>query len=142
MPLFFGAQQEAETLINTSLGKLIKGKVFAFSSPSLNLGGDPAAGDGSVNAFTVCLWLHGHLLLAGRRPSVLSRSTSSLSLHGSLSAMSALNGVLNTRPVPADCSKCLGKRKQDSYSWKRVQGREMRRKPLKGRPDRNLSSYL
>ena len=37
VPLFFGAHQEAETLINTSLGKLIKGKVFAFSSPSLNL---------------------------------------------------------------------------------------------------------
>ena len=76
VPLFLGALQEAETLINTSLLKLIKGKVFAFSSPSLNL------------------------------------------------------------------SRCLGERKQDSYSWKRVQGREMRRKPLKGRPDRNLSSDL
>ena len=79
MPLFFRTQQEAETLINTSLGKLIKGKVFAFSSPSLNLGGDRAAGDGAVNAFTVCLSLRGHLLPAGGRPSVLSRSTSSLS---------------------------------------------------------------
>ena len=79
MPLFFAPQQEAETLINTSLGKLIKGKVFAFSSPSLNLGGDRAAGDGAVNAFTVCLSLPGHLFPAGGRPSALSRSTSSLS---------------------------------------------------------------
>ena len=73
MPLFFGAQQEAEILINTSLGKLIKGKVFAFSSPSLNLGRDWAAGDGT--AFTVCLSLPGLLLVAGGKPSVLSRST-------------------------------------------------------------------
>ena len=65
VPLFFGAQQEAETLINTSLGKLIKGKLFAFSSPSPNLGGDPAAGDGTVNTFTVCLSLCGLLLQAG-----------------------------------------------------------------------------
>ena len=32
VPLFFSAQQETETLINTSLPKLIKGKVFVFSS--------------------------------------------------------------------------------------------------------------
>ena len=74
MPLFFGTQQEAEMLINTSLGKLIQGKVFAFSSPSLNLDGDQAAGDGTVNAFTVCLSLRGLLLVAGGKPSVLSRS--------------------------------------------------------------------
>ena len=79
MPLFFGSQQEAETLINTSLRKLIKGKVFGFPSPSLNLSGDRATGNGSMNAFTVCLSLSGHLLQAGGRPSVLSRSTSSLS---------------------------------------------------------------
>ena len=90
MPLFFGAQQEAETLINTSLHKLIKGKVFAFSSPSLNLRRDCAAGDGTVNAFTMCLSFHGHLLLAGGRPSLLSPSMSSLSSHGSLLAVSAL----------------------------------------------------
>ena len=33
--------------------------------------------------------------------------------------------------MPAKYSKHLGERKQDSYSWKKVQGREMRRKPLK-----------
>ena len=84
MPLFFGAQQEAETLINTSLQKVIKGKVFAFSFPSLNVGGDRAAGYGTVNVFTVCLSLRGLLLAAGGRPNVLSRSTSSFSSRGSL----------------------------------------------------------
>ena len=60
--------------------KLIKRKVFAFSSPSLNLGGDGAAGDGTVNAFTVCLSLHGLLLAAGGKPSVLTWSTFQLIL--------------------------------------------------------------
>ena len=73
MPLFFAPQQEAETLINTSLGKLIKGKVFAFSSPSLNLGRDWAAGDGTASAFTVCLLCT--CAVAGGSPSVLSQST-------------------------------------------------------------------
>ena len=69
----FLRRSEAETLINTSLGKLIKGKVFAFSSPSLNLGGDRAAGDGTVNTFPVCLSLRGLLFVAGGKPSVLTR---------------------------------------------------------------------
>ena len=55
-----------------------------------NLGGDHAAGDGTVNAFTVCPWLCGHLLQTGRRPSILSWSTSSLSSHRSLLAARAL----------------------------------------------------
>ena len=80
VPLFFGVPQEVEMLINTSLRKLIKGKVFAFSSPSLNLGGDQAAGDGTVNTFPVCLSLRGILLAAGGKPSVLSRSTFQLIL--------------------------------------------------------------
>ena len=84
MPLFFSTQQETETLINTLLQKLVKGKVLAFSSPSLNLGGDPAAEDGTVNAFTMYLLLHGLLLVAGRKPS-LSRST----FHLILSRMSS-----------------------------------------------------
>ena len=141
MPLFFSAQQEAEMLINTSLRKLIKGKVFAFSSPSHNLGGDQAAGDGSVNAFTVCLSLHGLLLAPGRKPSVLSRSTSSLSSHRNLLAVSALV-AFKCLTRAHKMQQMLGERKQDSYSWKRVQGTERRRKPLKGRHNRNLSSYL
>ena len=93
MPLFFGAQQEAETLINTSLGKLIKGKVFAFSSPSLNLGGDRAAGDGTVNAFPVCLSLPGLSLAAGGKPSVLSRSTFQLILSQESSSSERPSGL-------------------------------------------------
>ena len=99
MPLFVGAPQEAETLINTSLQKLIKGKVFAFYFPSLNVGGDRAAGYGTVNVFTVCLSLRGLLLAAGGRPNVLSRSTSSFSSHGSLLVVRALVAFKYSTPA-------------------------------------------
>ena len=93
MPLFFSAQQETQTLINTSLPKLIKGKVFAFSSPSLNLGRDRAARDGTVNALTVCFSLRGLLIVAGGKPSVLSRSTFQLILSWEFSSSERPSGL-------------------------------------------------
>ena len=72
-----------------------------------------------------CLWLAGNLAFCpGPR--------SSLSSHRSLLAASAL--VAFKRLTHArKMQQMLGERKQVSHSWKRVQGRERRRKPLKGR---------
>ena len=90
VPLFFGARQEAETIINPSLQMLIKGKVIAFSSPSLNLSRDRAAGDGTVSAFTVCLSLCALLLRLVGNLAFHFNPRPSLPSHGSLLVASAL----------------------------------------------------
>ena len=91
-------------LINTSLRKLIKGKVFPFSSPNLNLGGDRAAGDGTVNAFTVCLSLRGLLLAASGKPSILSRSTFQLILSQESSSSERPSGLYTPDPCPQNAA--------------------------------------
>ena len=73
-----------------------------------------------MSVFTMGLLLRGLLLVAGREPSVLSWSTSSLSCHGSLLAVSALVGSncsTHAREIAADAWE----REQGSGFLKKVQ---------------------
>ena len=114
--------------------KLIKGKVFALSPkprPSWRL----CHGDGPVSVFTVCFLFCGLCLQLAGKPSVLSRSTSTLSSHRCLIAVSTLvafNCLTLAREIVADAWE----REQGSCLLKKVQlqsGHE-RGQPWEGTP--------